>query len=294
MGDLVLYVVSGTAVGLIYGLVALGMVIIYKSSGVFNIAQGSLLMIGAYLCFTFANQIGLPFWVSTFLAAALGLLLGLAIDRLFIRRMIGQPVLSTIMITIGLWVMLVGVGLIFWNPTVLGYAGIETGTIVDLGVIKLQVSHVYAAGASLLVFLIFSVFYWRSGLGIEMRATADDETAAHSMGLSSKAIYSISWAIACVVATLGGICLAMISGVGPALTELGFKAFPVILLGGLESIGGALVGGIIIGILENLAAGYLDPIVGGGMKDVFPFIAMIFILLIRPYGLFGLRRIERI
>lgn len=294
MSDLITFVSSGIAVGLLYGLVAMGLVLVFKSSGVFNVAQGSLVMFGAYFAYTFANKLGWPFWLSAALAIPLCFLLGVVLERVFLRPMIGQPVLSTIMITITLWIILEGVALMAWNPMVWAFKGVKTSGVVGWGAARIGLPYAYGIVAAIISFVIFWLFYRRSGLGLAMRATADDETAAHSMGVSAKRIYSMTWGIAAMVAGVAGISMGMIAGVSPGLIGLGFKAFAVVILGGMESVGGALLAGVIVGVAENLAAAYIDPYVGGGMKEVFPFILMMLILILKPYGLFGLKRIERI
>jgi branched-chain amino acid transport system permease protein len=288
------YFATGIATGIIYALVALGFVVIFKSSGVLNIAQGALLMFGSHLAYMFAEQAGLPFWIAALLAIGASFLMGRFIERLMIRPMIGQPVFSVIMITITLMVILEGLAQVIWGPLVLPYKEIAGVGTVHLGPAVLRLPYIYGFFACAVVFAVFFLFYQRTGLGLAMRATSDDETAAHSMGISGKRIYGMAWGIACLVAAIGGIFMGWIMGVGQLLSPIGLMVFPIVILGGLESIGGALIGGVIIGLVQSFAGGYLDPLLGTGTKELAPYILMLIVLMIRPFGLFGLERIERI
>ena len=289
------YLVTGLVVGATYGLIALGFVLIYKASAVLNLAQGELVMLGAYVCFLFAVQIGIPFFAAVALTLPASLLIGMALERLFLRHMIGQSLIAVIMMTIGLMVFLRGVATWMWGANPQVYPAVFPREALTLGNVNLSYEYVWAAGLSVLFLLIFLLFFQFTKSGLIMRATADDEQAAHSAGISIKSVLSMSWAIASLTAAVGGIILGCLVGLNTTIfPEYGLKVLPVVLLGGLESIPGAIIGGIIIGLSENLAALYLEPILGAGMKELTPYIIVLLILVIKPYGLFGLRRIERI
>lgn len=293
-------IVSGLLLGGIYALIALGFVIIYKASGVLNLAQGSLLMLGSYFCFATLVQWQLPLGFALLLAMVFAIVTGLLLERSCIRPLIGQPIVSAVMVTIALWAALDGLVLLIWGPVPEAYPEIFPLKVMRLGEIvfsqQLVLSFIIAMAAVILFALYFT--YTRSGLS--MRAVAEDHQAARGAGIKVAQILSLTWVIAAVIAAIGGFLLGSINGVNLNLSFLALKALPVVLLAGLESIPGAVVGGLIIGILEQLAGGYIDPLIaaqgilGGGVREIFPFVIMIVILLIRPYGLFGLRRIERV
>lgn len=288
-------IVNGLVVGSIYSLVALGFVIIYKATQVVNFAQGELLMVGAYICFALTVQAKLPFVVAFFLTLGFSVLLGLAIERLTLRPLIGESHISVIMVTIGLSSVLKAVVQLFWGTNVRVFPQLlPTDPVVLLG---LPVSPAYIAAMllSLFLFCIFTVFFKFSRTGIAMRATAFDQQAAQSMGISIKRVFALSWCIACVVSAIGGIVLGNINGINAQLGHMGLKVFPAVILGGLDSLLGAALGGLIIGILENVCDGLAKQILGlGGVKDVAAFIILVLILMIKPYGLFGTKEIERV
>lgn len=294
MESLAQYLSIGIAVGIIYALLAVGFVLVFKASGVLNIAQGGLLMLGAYVCFTLVTRAGLPFWAAALLTLLFSFVLGLLIERFFIRPMIGEPVFSVIMMTVGLSVLIEGAAFTLWGPDPMRLPGMASANAVRFGPVALALPYVWGAVVSAFIFTLFALFYRYTRMGLAMRATAEDQTVALAKGINVKQVYGLSWAICSMVASVGGIFMAFIYGVGPALGPLGLKVIPVVIIGGLESIPGALVGGLIIGVSESLAAGYLDQHVGGGLKELFPYLLLLVVLMFRPYGLFGLKRIERI
>ncbi len=289
-------VVTGFALGMVYALVAIGFVIILKCSEAFNIAQGHFVLIGGYLGYTFLVTFGLPIWASLLLAIVTAIIMGLLIERLTLRPLVGQPVVAIIMMTIALATVLEGLATLIWGGEYKAYHGVLPTVALKLGEISIPSETSIGLIVSIAAVAILMLLFRYTKIGLAMRATAEDLQVVQSAGIRATTVYAVSWVIACVVGVIGGILLGGVSGVMTPLAEVGLKAFAVVLLGGVNSIGGAIVAGIILGVLENIAAGYLDPLLpaGGGLAHVFPFIVIIIVLIFRPYGLFGLVRIERI
>jgi len=288
-------VVTGFALGIIYALVAIGFVIILKCSEAFNIAQGHFVLIGGYLGYTFLVPFGLPIWATLLLAILTAVVMGLLIERFALRPLVGQPVLAIIMVTIALATILGGLATLIWGAEYKAYHGLLPTITLKIGAISIPSESLIGLIVSAVTVAILMIFFRYTKIGLAMRATAEDLQVVQSVGIKATTVYAVSWVIACVVGVIGGILLGGVSGANMELAEVGLKAFAVVLLGGVNSVGGAIVAGIILGMLENVAAGYLDPLLpGGGLAKVFPFIVMIIVLIFRPYGLFGLSRIERI
>jgi branched-chain amino acid transport system permease protein len=287
-------IIQGIAIGSVYALVALGFVLIYKASSVINFAQGELLMVGAYVCLGLVTAGGLPFGVGFILTIIFSVMLALIIERLILRPMIGEPAISIIMITIGLSLVLKSSIAAIWGVEINAFPTIFPETPIRFGEIVVSQVYIYTSLAALVLVIIFAVFFKYSRMGIAMRATANSNQVAQSMGISVKKVFAISWCVAAVVSAIGGILIGNINGVNITLSSVGLKVFPAVILGGLDSIPGAVLGGLIIGILENLSGGYLDQVFGGGVKEVAPFVALVIILMIKPYGLFGTEEIERV
>jgi branched-chain amino acid transport system permease protein len=288
-------VVTGFALGMVYALIAIGFVIILKCSEAFNIAQGHFVMIGGYLGYTFLVTFGLPIWASLLLAIVAAIIMGLLIERLTLRPLVGQPVLAIVMMTIALATVLEGLATLIWGGEYKTYHGVLPTLTLKLSGISIPSESLIGLIVSIVAVAILLLLFRYTKIGLAMRATAEDLQVVQSLGIKATTVYAVSWVIASVVGVIGGILLGGVSGVKIELSAIGLKAFAVVLLGGVNSIGGAIVAGIILGVLENIAAGYLDPLLpGGGLAQVFPFIVMIIVLIFRPYGLFGLVRIERI
>ncbi|MDY6880908.1 MAG: branched-chain amino acid ABC transporter permease [Desulfatiglans sp.] len=286
--------ISGIAVGSIYSLVALGFVLIYKSTRVLNFAQGELVLIGAFVAFAFLSQVGVGPWIALPLTMIISVLLGLLIERTALRPMIGEPVISVIMLTIGLSSILKGSCRAIWGSVNRPFPTIFPDTLITIGPISVPPPFFWSFIISIFLLIVFAIFFKYSRLGIVMRSTANDQTATLSLGISVKRVFALSWAIAALVGAIGGVLLGSISVLDMNLGYIGLKVFPVVILGGLDSIPGAIVGGIIIAVLENLTGGYLEGIIGGGVKSVAPFVFLLFVLVIKPYGLFGTEEIERL
>jgi branched-chain amino acid transport system permease protein len=288
-------VLNGIVIGSIYALVGLGFVVIYKSSSILNFAQGEFLMLGAYVCLAIFTTARVPFLAAFVLTLAFSVVLGVAMERLLLRPMIGEPVISVIMLTLGLSSILKAVVQGFWGTDIRAFPEIFPTAPVMVGPLPVSQGYLYSMASVAVLLLLFSLFFKFTRAGIAMRAAAFSQQVALSMGISVKRIFALAWSIAAVVSAVGGVLLGGIrGGVDGAYALFGLKVIPVVILGGLDSVLGAIVGGVVMGILENLAGGYLDPIFGGGVKEVAPFVALVAILTLKPYGLFGKVKIERV
>ncbi len=286
--------ITGIMMGGIYALVALGWTLIYKCSGVLNLAMGELTLIGAYVSLTLYLW-GVPFLLALLLTIIIGFILGLITERLFLDKLIGEPVLTVIMVTVGLsfffrgiLVFIFGTDTVIFDPPVFPMKPIELG-----GIIIGQV-YLWSFIAAIVLLLVFVAFFQYTRWGLSMQATADDEMAALSLGVSARFVYAIAWGIAFVAAGVGGALLSNINGLNISVGYLGLLVLPAVVLGGLNSVPGAIVGGIIIGVLQNLSGTYLDRFFPGGVKEIAPFIFMVIILFYKPFGLWGWERIERV
>ena len=287
--------ITGIAVGGVYALMALGFVLIYKASNVVNFGPGELVLFGAYVSWATILQMRFPLYVAFPLTLLTSIALGLIIERGVLRPLIGQPIISVIMVTFGVASVIRGVLNMVWGSDTRPFPALFSSEPFHLGPVPVSPVHLWSFVIVLLLLGGFSLFFKLSLTGTAMRATADNQQVALSLGVSVKRMFALSWCIATVVSTLGGIILGSVrGGVDFSLADLGLKVFPVVILGGLDSVMGAIVGGVLIGVLENLSGGYLDPIFGGGVKEVAPFAVLVVILLFRPYGLFGKPEIERV
>jgi len=285
---------TGIMVGGIYALIALGWVLIYKCSGVLNLAMGELTLIGAYVSLSFYSM-GVPFLLSLLFSLIIGFILGILTERIFLDRLIGEPVLSVIMVTVGLSFFFKGIVELIWGtdtrvftPPVFSLEPIHLGPLV-IGRVYL-----WRFFAAILLLCIFVGFFKFTRWGLAMQATADDEMAALSVGVSARFVYAAAWAIAFMAAGVGGTLLGNINGLNISVGYLGLLVLPAVVLGGLNSVPGAIMGGIIIGVLQNMSGAYLDRYFPGGVKEVAPFVFMAIFLLFKPYGLWGWERIERV
>ena len=298
MTDFLQLCFAGLSLGSLYALVALGFVIIYKATGVINFAQGGLVVLGAYLTYNAHETWGIPFYLAIPLAMIMCALVGALIERVVLRFMVGQPVFAVIMVTIGILYVLeqVVTGIWGFNRLNLGDPwGIRTVHVGGLGLAEKDIWTIALAGVVLLAFFFFFRY---SRQGVAMRATAFDQEAAIAQGISARRVFALSWAIAGAVATLAGVMLAAGGGgVRPDIEFIALLAFPAIILGGLDSPAGAVVGGIVIGLAQTLTNGYQPthaPWLGGGFGSVTPYVVMVAILMVRPYGLFGTKEVRRI
>jgi branched-chain amino acid transport system permease protein len=285
---------NGVLVGSMYALVALGFVLIYKATDAINFAQGEFVMFAGFLAAAAIGMAGLPWWVAILLAVAGMIAFAFGLERVVLRPLIGRPVIAVIMATLGLGFVLRGA------VTLLFGTGIQTIPLpisnapVRIGPLILPPVEIVGAGVSLAFLAGFAWFFLHSRVGVAMRAVADSQQVAMAMGINVRRYFALAWALGGVVSALGGVLWGAMLAVDNQLALLGLKVFPVVILGGLDSILGAVVGGLIVGVVENLSAGFLDPVVGGGTKDFIPYLLMIAVLMVRPEGIFGRRRIERV
>jgi branched-chain amino acid transport system permease protein len=282
--------ITGMANGAILALAALGFVIIFKATGVINFAQGYFLLLGAYLVWAGIVNFGLPWYFAVAVALVIAVLVGLTTERFVLRPLVGENVISVIMVTIGLALVLQGLVQFIWGtePRPMP-AFIPRGTVDLLGV-PVSINRIIAVVVAGVVLAGLTLFFQRSRHGIAMRAVADDQQAAMVVGISVRRIFALAWALAAASAVLAGVIVANLFGVSGEVAVFGLLVFPVVILGGLDSVPGAMLAGLIIGLLVSYTAGY----VGGGLQQVIPYVVLVLILLFRPYGLFGEVRIERV
>ena len=294
MDELLQFVITGITVGMVYALIALGFVLIWKSSGVANLALGQLVLISSWFTYGMLVQAGLPLWLGFPLVVLFALALGWIIERFILRPLIAQPILSLITVTLGLGYFIEGVVTFIWPWSVDALPRLFPREPLYIGTAVVSQEYLWAAAISLVLFGLLSLYFKYNKMGIAMRATADDQMAVQACGIPVTKIFSRSWMFACVLAAVGGILMSSIGGITFGLVETGLKAFSVVILGGLNSFLGAIVAGPIIGLAENLGGGYLTPLTWPGVREVIPFIIIIIVMFLKPYGLFGEVRIERI
>lgn len=284
--------VNGLALGFLYGLAALGFVMIFKSSSVLNFAHGELLAIGAFVFLALAAWARLPILVVFLITLVGSFALGFLIERLFLRPLIGEALIRVIMLTVGLAAMLKGLMLFVFGGNLYNYPDfLPEQLAVRVGAIVIPSVYVASFVIGLLFLGIFGGFFKYSSLGIYMRSVADNQTASLSLGVHVRRVFALSWAIAALVCAMSGVILGIINGINVhELSAIGLKVFPVVILGGLDSLAGAILGGVIIGLLESFTGGYIST----SLREIVPYIVLVLILMVRPYGLFGLVEIERV
>ncbi|QGZ33771.1 branched-chain amino acid ABC transporter permease [Stappia indica] len=293
MSDLLFFfevTLAGLGSGALLSLTALAFVLIYKATRVINLAVGEFLMLGGYLFFAFAAGLGLPAWAAIPLAIAGGGLVGAVVERGLIRPMLGESPIAVFMVTIGLGSILVGLVELVWGtdpralPAFMGNAPIFIGEAY----VSRKIAIAFAVAAVVIAVFLVLFRYWRGG--VALRATATDQAAAYSCGINVPGVFSLAWVIGCGTAAGAGVLLGSIGGISPSMGVFGLSALVVVIVGGLDSVAGALVGGLAIGLIEAWAGTYL----GGEFKLVTTFGLLLVALMIRPYGLFGTTEIERL
>jgi branched-chain amino acid transport system permease protein len=293
-GFFLLLMSNGVLIGLMYSLIALGFVLVYKATDAINFAQGEFVMIAGFVVVAFLLAYKAPLWLAIAVGLAAMIGFGFGLERVMLRRLIGRPIIAVVMATIGLAAVLRGVGPLTWGADTKNLALPISDAPFVLGPLFIPPIQLLGAGVSLAFLAAFGWFFLKSRKGIAMRAVADSQQVAMAMGINVERYFALAWAMTGVVSALGGVIWGNLLGVDVHLALVGFKVFPVVILGGLDSVPGAIVGGLIVGLVENIAAGYIDPYVGGGTKDFAPYVLMIVALMIRPYGIFGRRIIERV
>lgn len=292
MGNFVQFLANGVMVGGVYSVIALGIVLIYKSTRVFNFAIGEMMVIGGFLMWSALSWLGAPVWVGLILAVAGSFVLGLVVDRLALRPLIGQPLLAAIMATLAVSSILKGLVILGWSAYTVSFpTPVFPDAPLKLAGATISQSLLLSFGLAMLAFAGFVYFFQRTRVGLAMRATAEDHQVARATGIKVTRVFGLTWAIAGILAAVGGIMIGDRMAIGVTETAaVGLKAFPAVLFGGLDSIPGAIVGGIIVGVLENLASGLVDPKIG----EITPYVVLLLVLLFKTEGLFGLKRIERV
>ncbi|AWB07679.1 branched-chain amino acid ABC transporter permease (plasmid) [Azospirillum humicireducens] len=287
--------VNGLIVGALYGVVAMSFVLIYKASRIVNFAQGEFLLIGAWTCWWLLTSWQLPFWIGFPITLAFMLAFGVILQIVVLRPMIGEPIISVIMVTIGLSIVFQAAMKWMFGVFAKPFPPIFASPTVNLFGLEVQTVYVMSLLISILIMAGFGWFFKYSRTGLAMRATAFDQQVAQSLGISVRHMFAMSWAISAMVSAVAGVTVGVVNGVSSALSFFGIKVFPAVILGGLDSVIGAVVGGLIVGVLENMAH-YLDSqwLNWGNMYEIAPFYVLIAILMIKPYGLFGTKDIERV
>jgi len=286
--------IAGIATGSIYSLIAIGLVLIYKSSRVINFAQGSMVMVGAFLAYAFVVQMHLPILLSLSLALLVSAVIGVLIERLALRYLTAVPLISILMVTLGISIIMEGGVLAIWGSSNFTFPSLFPAFSVSVAGIQISSAYLWSFGLSIIFLCLFHLFFKHSDLGLAMRAAADNQKVSIALGISPRRVLALTWAISAAIATVGGILLASISSLHISLGTIGLTVFPVVILGGLDSIAGAVVGGLVVGVIEQLSGVYIAPLVGGAFQQVAAFVFLLIVLLVKPYGLFGTEEIERL
>lgn len=286
--------VNGLIIGGLYALVALAIVLVCKATEVVSLAHGQLLAFGALFFYVGYVLLGLPLWASWILGIAMGALLGFTVERVCLRPLIGQPLFSGFLMTFAVFMVLDGIFALILKGEAWGFPDFLPKGEINIVGVNVHLGGLYSLGISILIFLLTTAFFRYTKIGLGMRATAESHQLAQSVGINVRTIFSLVWILSAVVAVVAGVMLARYYDIRFMLTLVAFKGLVVAMVGGLDSLLGAIVGGLFLGWVEHVAAGYLDPIVGGGVMEVAGYIILLFVLLVRPYGFFGLERIERI
>jgi branched-chain amino acid transport system permease protein len=285
-------IANGLLVGMMYALIALGFVLVYKATEAFNFAQGEFVMTGGFVAAAAVSV--MPFWAASLVAVAALVAFCFGLERLVLRQLLGRPIIAVIMATIGVASLLRGIDVLAFGAGTRSLPMPVQEDPLFLGPIMLPPIDIVGAAVSLVFFAIFSWLFLRTRMGLAMRAVADNQQTASAMGIDVRRYFAIAWAMTGVVSALGGVIWGSLLGVDNQLAVVGLKVFPVVILGGFESVAGAIVGGLIVGVVESLSAGYIDPLVGGGTKDFMPYVLMIAVLMVKPYGIFGKARVQRV
>lgn len=293
------YIINGFLIGGVYALVGLAIVVIYKSSGVFNFATGDFVMWGGFVTFSLLSIFQLPPWIAYPLALVLMGVIGIIINRFIISPMTGGmtgggSLFAIVLMTIALAYLLRALQLAIWGPVTQVFPPLLPKGVIHLGEIDIAEEYLLYFIIAMIAIGIFSYFFQKTKVGLGMRATSEDTQLARATGIKVKLMFAATWVSALVLSWVAGVLLGSMNNLNPYLYTIGAKGFPVVLLGGMESIVGCIVGGVTIGVAENLGAGYLNQFTGGGIQEVIPFVVMVIILIFKPSGIFGQKKIERV
>lgn len=283
-------VVSGLVIGAIYGLIAMAFSVIYKATGIVNFAQGEVGMLIAYLAWSFSTRFGTGSFGVIVAAIVAGVAVGLLIERLVMRPMLGEPVFSTVLVTIGLAVVLRSLVQLIWGASPHKFDVTDADAMLRVDDVGIRISQLGVIAALIVALVGVWYFFKRSRFGVAMRAVAADEKTARLMGVSTAQVQAVAWAASSVLAGLAGVFFAVIYNLSPTIFALGLKAFPATVLGGFDAVLGSGVSGLVIGVVENLVGGYLS----STLKEISGFVLILIVLMVRPFGLFGEKRIERV
>ena len=288
------FIVPGLSRGLVYALIALGFVLIFKCTGIFNLALGEMMVLGGYLCYFFCVQLGVPLWGAVILTVVAAGIIGVITNRLFIRPLIGQPVFAMVMVTLALGSIIIATIILVWGSATLFVPRLfPAGGISILGSM-LGWNYIGFGVVSLVLLIGLLAFFRYSRIGLSMMAISEDQQAAQALGVSVKRIVMVAWVIGITTAAIGGIMLTSLTSVQYGQAALGLIGIAVALVGGLQSMGGVIIGGLLVGLVQGLSAGYIDQYVPGSFQEVSAYVVMMLILLLRPHGFFGWERIERV
>ena len=292
---LIQLLVNGFIIGLLYGVVAMSFVLIYKSSQVVNFAQGEFLLVGAWACWWLLAKFSLPFYIAFLLTLLFMMLFGILVQIIILKPLIGEPIISIIMVTIGLSIFFQAIMNWMFGVFTEPFPQIFSSESLNIFGLNVQTAYLMSGLISIFIMISFALFFKKSKLGLAMRATAFDQQAAQSLGVSIKQVFAAAWAISAMVSAVAGVVFGIVNGVSSGIAFMGIKVFPAVILGGLDSVLGAILGGLVIGLLEHLAH-YIDVqfLNIGNLIRIAPFYALIIILMIKPYGFFGTKDIERV
>ena len=288
------FIIPGLSRGLVYALIALGFVLIFKCTGIFNLAVGEMMVFGGYLCYFFSVQLGVPLWGAVVLTVIGAGVVGFITNRLFIRPLIGQPVIAMVFITLALGSIIIGTIILLWGSATLFVPRLFPAGGIPIMGSTLGWNYIGFGVVSLVLLIGLLAFFRYSRIGLSMMAISEDQQAAQALGVSVKRIVMVAWVIGITTAAIGGIMLTSLTSVQYGQATLGLIGIAVALVGGLQSMGGVIIGGLLVGLVQGLSAGYIDQYVPGSFQEVSAYIVMILVLLLRPHGFFGWERIERV
>ena len=292
---LIQLLVNGFIIGLLYGVGAMSFVLIYKSSQVVNFAQGEFLLVGAWACWWLLAKFSMPFYMAFLLTLLFMMLFGILVQIIILKPLIGEPIISIIMVTIGLSIFFQAIMNWMFGVFTEPFPQIFSSESLNIFGLNVQTAYLMSGLISIFILISFALFFKKSKLGLAMRATAFDQQAAQSLGVSIKQVFAAAWAISAMVSAVAGVVFGIVNGISSGIAFMGIKVFPAVILGGLDSVLGAILGGLVIGLLEHLAH-YIDVqfLNIGNLIRIAPFYALIIILMIKPYGFFGTKDIERV